>query len=83
MGRLADIAIVDLSGPHLRPVHDIVKTLVYCARAADVRDTVINGRVVMREREVTTVDEAALVKEADAVGQELYTRAQQSAMWRV
>ena len=83
VGRLADIAIVDLSGPHLRPVHDIVKTLVYCARAADVRDTIINGRVVMREREVTTVDEAALVKEADAVGQELYTRAQQSAMWRV
>ncbi|MDY7042582.1 MAG: amidohydrolase, partial [Chloroflexota bacterium] len=76
VGRLADVAIVDLSGPHLRPVHDIVKTLVYCARATDVRDTVVGGRVVMREREIITVDEAALLAEADAMGRELYTRAQ-------
>ena len=79
-GRLADVTIVDLSGAHLRPVHDILQTLVYCARAADVRDVVIDGRVVMRQRRIVTVDEAALVEEADAVGQELFARAQQSVM---
>jgi len=81
-GRLADIAIVDLSGAHLRPIHDILQTLVFCARAADVRDVIIDGRVVMRQRQILTVDEAALVGEADGVGQELYARAQQSAVRR-
>ena len=81
-GMLADIAVVDLSAPHLRPVHDILGTLVYCVRAADVRDTIIDGRVVMRERHILTVDEAALVVEADAVGKELYAQAQQSAVRR-
>jgi len=81
-GRLADIAIVNLSGAHLRPVHDILQTLVFCARAADVRDVIIDGQVVMRQRQILTVDEAALVEEADAVGRELYARAQQSAVRR-
>lgn len=75
-GRLADVVVVDLSAPHLRPVHDVLDTLVFCARAADVRDVIIDGRVVMRQRQVLTVDERSLVEEADAVGRELYTRAQ-------
>jgi 5-methylthioadenosine/S-adenosylhomocysteine deaminase len=75
-GRLADVVIVDLNAPHLCPVHNILPTLVFCARAADVRDTIIDGQVVMRQRQIITVDEAALVAEADAVGRELYARAQ-------
>jgi len=75
-GRLADLVIVDLSAPHLRPIHNILLTLVFCVRAADVRDVIIDGQVVMRWRQVLTVDETALVAEADAVGQELYARAQ-------
>ena len=81
-GKLADIAIVDLSGPHLRPVHDILGMLIYCARAADVRDTIIGGQVVMRERQILTVDEAAVVAEADAVGRGLVAQAQKSAVRR-
>ena len=81
-GRLADVTIVDLSGAHLRPTHDILQTLVYCTRAADVRDVIIDGRVVMRQRRILNVDEEALVKEADAVGQELFDRAQRSAVQR-
>ncbi len=75
-GRLADLVIVDLSAPHLRPIHNILPTLVFCARAADVRDVIIDGQVVMRQRQVLTVGETALVTEADAVGRELYARAQ-------
>ena len=69
---------MDLSAPHLHPIHNILPTLVFCARAADVRDTIIAGRVVMRQRQVLTVDEAALIAEANAVGLELYARAQKS-----
>ncbi len=74
-GRLADIVIVDLSRPHLRPIHDILQTLVFCARADDVRDVIVDGQVVMRQRRILTVDEAALVEEADAVGRALFNRA--------
>jgi 5-methylthioadenosine/S-adenosylhomocysteine deaminase len=74
-GRLADVVVVDLSAAHLRPVHNVLDTLVFCARAADVRDVVVDGRVVMRQRQVLTVDETALVAEADAVGRELFDRA--------
>lgn len=81
-GRLADVAIVDLSAPHLRPVHGILGTLVYCARASDVRDTIIDGQVVMRDRHIRTVEEATLIEEADVVGQELYARAQWSSVKR-
>ncbi len=42
-GLLADLALVALSAPHLLPVHDIVNTLVYCARASDVVATIIDG----------------------------------------
>ena len=69
---------MDLSAPHLHPIHNILPTLVFCARAADVRDVIIDGQVVMRQRQVLTVDETALVAEADAAGQELYARAQKS-----
>lgn len=81
-GRLADITVVDLSGPHLRPVHNILHTLVYCARAADVRDTIVDGRLVMRERSILTVDEARLLEEADATAQALHTRARRSVVRR-
>jgi 5-methylthioadenosine/S-adenosylhomocysteine deaminase len=81
-GKLADIAVVDLRGAHLRLVHDILAALVYCARAADVRDTIIDGCVVMRNRQIHTVDESALLAEADAEGQALYERALQSTVRR-
>jgi 5-methylthioadenosine/S-adenosylhomocysteine deaminase len=78
-GRLADLAIVDLRGPHLRPLHDLLTTLVFCARAADVRDTIVDGRVVMRDRRLLTVDEAALIEEADAASRALLARRSQPA----
>ncbi|MET9846780.1 amidohydrolase [Streptomyces ossamyceticus] len=64
-GRRADIVLVDLSGPHTRPVHDLAATLVHSARSADVRTTVVDGRVLMRDRELLTVDVAATVRELE------------------
>lgn len=71
-GKLADLAIIDLDAPHLLPVHDILNTLVYCARADDVECTIIDGQVVMRDRIVRTVDEEKVRREAGAYGAALY-----------
>ncbi|MFE2099865.1 MULTISPECIES: amidohydrolase [unclassified Streptomyces] len=64
-GRRADIILVDLTGPHTRPVHDLAATLVHSARSADVRTTVVDGRVLMRDRELLTLDVPAVVGELD------------------
>jgi 5-methylthioadenosine/S-adenosylhomocysteine deaminase len=54
-GNPADIIIVDLDQPHFTPFynHDL---LAYTARGADVTDVIINGRLVMRNRELTMID---------------------------
>ncbi|MBK6014651.1 amidohydrolase [Streptomyces sp. MBT53] len=62
-GRWADIILVDLTGPHTQPVHDLAATLVHSARSADVRTTIVDGRVLMRDRELLTLDVPAVVRE--------------------
>jgi 5-methylthioadenosine/S-adenosylhomocysteine deaminase len=56
-GRVADIAVVDLTAPRLTPLHDPVSHLAYAATGEDVRHTVCDGQVLMRDREVLTLDE--------------------------
>ncbi|MFG2118686.1 amidohydrolase [Streptomyces sp. NPDC048710] len=64
-GRRADIVLVDLTGPHTQPVHDLAATLVHSARSSDVRTTIVDGRVLMRDRELLTLDVPAVVRELD------------------
>jgi len=62
-GRRADIILIDLTGPHTQPVHDLAATLVHSARSADVRTTIVDGRVLMRDRELLTLDLPSTVRE--------------------
>jgi 5-methylthioadenosine/S-adenosylhomocysteine deaminase len=55
-GKKADLITIDLNQPHLVPLYEPCSHLVYTARGADVRDVVIDGRIVMRNREVLTID---------------------------
>jgi 5-methylthioadenosine/S-adenosylhomocysteine deaminase len=63
-GEAADLAVVDLDAPHLTPVHDVVSHLVYAARGSDVRHTVCDGQILMRDRAVLTMDEERVKTEA-------------------
>ncbi|WP_327716462.1 amidohydrolase [Streptomyces sp. NBC_00490] len=62
-GRRADIVLVDLTGPHTQPVHDLAATLVHSARSSDVRTTIVDGRILMRDRELLTLDVTDVVRE--------------------
>ncbi|MFI8068493.1 amidohydrolase family protein [Streptomyces sp. NPDC086033] len=64
-GRRADIILVDLTGPHTQPVHDLAATLVHSARSSDVRTTIVDGRVLMRDRELLSIDVGAVVGELE------------------
>jgi len=63
-GAKADLAVIDLDAPHLTPQHDLVSHLAYAVRGSDVRHTVCDGEVLMRDREVLTLDEAAVMARA-------------------
>ncbi|KAF5417734.1 MAG: 5'-deoxyadenosine deaminase [Candidatus Methanophagaceae archaeon] len=75
-GSLADLAIVELNGAHLRPFHadKLLEMLVFCARSGDVRDTIINGEIVMRDRQIQRINEAEILQEAEEVEAVLYAR---------
>jgi 5-methylthioadenosine/S-adenosylhomocysteine deaminase len=75
-GANADLAVLDLEAPHLTPAHDLVSHLAYAARGSDVRHTVCDGRVLMRDRELLTVDEAATRRAASERAEALFSRAQ-------
>ncbi|MFI6674711.1 amidohydrolase family protein [Kribbella sp. NPDC050470] len=55
-GRQADLALVDLSGPHCQPVHDPRAALVYSVRSSDVVSVLVAGRIVVRDRQLTTMN---------------------------
>lgn len=55
-GRQADIALVDLSGPHCQPVHDPRAALVYSVRSSDVVTVLVAGEIVVRDRQLTTMN---------------------------
>jgi 5-methylthioadenosine/S-adenosylhomocysteine deaminase len=74
VGKKADIILVDLSKPHLRPLHDICATLVYSARGSDVDTVIVNGEVLMENRQVRTLNEAAVMEEAEKVAFDLVSR---------
>ncbi len=74
-GKLADLAVVDLSATHFFPLHRVLAALVYCARGSDVVMTVVNGEVVFEDGRSTRVDEAAVRSEAQMRAGALVERA--------
>jgi 5-methylthioadenosine/S-adenosylhomocysteine deaminase len=63
-GKRADVIIVDMSSARQTPMYDPVSHLVYVTRGTDVRTTIVDGRVVMRDRRVLTLNAAAVKAEA-------------------
>ena len=60
-GYRADLILIDLDRPHLTPMYDVYGHLVYTVGRDDVRSVMIDGRWVMRDRTLETIDEAAVL----------------------
>jgi 5-methylthioadenosine/S-adenosylhomocysteine deaminase len=67
-GKKADLVILDLDAPHAVPLYDLYAQIVYSLKAADVETVVIGGRIVMRDRQVGTIDEAQTIVQAREYG---------------
>lgn len=74
IGKRADLSIVDVKALHSTPQPDLVSTVVYSAQSSDVRTVVVDGRIVMRERRLTTMDERAVIDDATREASLLFVR---------
>ncbi|AMY10026.1 5-methylthioadenosine/S-adenosylhomocysteine deaminase [Luteitalea pratensis] len=68
-GRRADVIVVDTRAPHLQPMFDPIAQLVYAAKGSDVRTTIVNGRVLMHDRVVKTLQAPAVLGDAQKMAE--------------
>jgi 5-methylthioadenosine/S-adenosylhomocysteine deaminase len=74
-GKRADLVLYDLDVPEWRPLLDPVNNLVYAATGASVRTVLIDGRVVLDEGRMTTIDETDVYRRIETLSREQIARA--------
>jgi 5-methylthioadenosine/S-adenosylhomocysteine deaminase len=70
-GKKADISIVNANKPHMVPLYNPVSQLIYAAEGGDVRDVVVNGRIVVRNGEVLTLDVEELMEKVQRLADKI------------
>ncbi len=66
-GKKADIILIGVNEPHLMPMYKEYSQLVYSANGADVDTVLINGRIVMKNRKLLTIDEQGVMEHVKAI----------------
>jgi len=74
IGKKADLIVVNTQKAHLVPSGRILSTWIHNGQPSDVESSMVDGRFVMRDNKVLTLDETALIAEADKVGQRVWKR---------
>jgi 5-methylthioadenosine/S-adenosylhomocysteine deaminase len=74
-GQRADLFVFEPLHAKSVPMHDPISTLVYSSGEVNVRTTVVGGRVVLDDRRIVGVDEDAILREAQALAEQLSERA--------
>ena len=69
-GKRADIILIDLSKPHTRLLGKVENMLVHCSLGSDVETVIIDGKIVMKNRTILTVDEEHVMKKAESIKSE-------------
>ncbi len=75
LGKRADLIMFDLEQVEWVPCHDPVQTLVYAATGSSVKNTIINGTLVMEKRKVLTLDEEEILEQARRLAPKVVERA--------
>ena len=70
-GKRADLLVVSMSSARQTPMYDPVSHLVYVTRGDDVRATIVNGKVLMRDRRVLTLDSRQILAEARSIAEKV------------
>ena len=70
-GKKADIIIVDMQGIHMSPVYDPCSHIVYCAKGTDVKTVIIDGKIVMENRKLLTIDEESVKNKVNRLASDI------------
>jgi 5-methylthioadenosine/S-adenosylhomocysteine deaminase len=71
VGKKADLIVIDTNKPHLTPIYNPVSHLVYAALGSDVTTSIINGRVVMEDRELKSLDLKKVMADVNEIAAEI------------
>lgn len=74
IGRKADLLVVDTLRAHLVPAGRIVSAWIHNGQPSDIESVMIDGQFVMRDRKVLTMDEGAIIAEADRIGRRIWSQ---------
>ncbi|MEF3331285.1 amidohydrolase family protein [Oceanobacillus sp. M60] len=64
VGNKADLTLIDIDQPHITPTNNLIGMIVESVTSKDVEDVIINGKVVMKNREILTLDEERIMYES-------------------
>ena len=64
LGKRADMIAVRIDRPHAQPLYDPVSQMVYALKGSDVRDVMVNGKLVVRDAKILTLDERQVLAKA-------------------
>ena len=73
-GKKADVILIDLSKPHLKPLYNVYASIVYATRGSDVDTVIVDGKILMEKGQVKTLDERAVMEKAEATALDLLSR---------
>lgn len=73
-GKKADIVLIDLKKPHLTPLHNPYASIVYSANGSDVHSVIVNGTMLMENREVKALNEEEIMEKARETASNLLKR---------
>ncbi|QTD39514.1 amidohydrolase family protein [Sporosarcina sp. Te-1] len=74
-GKKADFILINIDQPHIQPTHNLVNTLIEVVTSRDVTDTIVDGQLLMKDRQVLTMDEEKVLYESKQAMKELAVRA--------
>lgn len=75
VGKKADIVLINIDQPHIQPTHYLLNTLIESVNSNDIMDCIVDGKILMRNREVLTLDEEKIKYESKLPMKELSMRA--------
>ena len=76
-GKRADLVLIDLDTVHSQPVNDVFSQIVHCAKASDVRTVMVDGKFLMRDRQLVAHDEKKVLADARQANRDLTERVSQ------
>ncbi len=65
VGKKADLIILNFKQPHLQPYYNIVSHLIYSAKGSDVETVIVNGKIIMENKKILTLDEEKIIFETN------------------